>query len=515
LARKSTALRFSVPALLALLASPAAAFDANLVRSDGVLGSSVGFAMDGDPFEVYVLMPSFQGVSIPLASLGIADPRSVDVGLDLLGIWQVGGLDAGGLANVAFPLPADVALAGFPLYGQFLTVPGTTTLVDEISNRTGVTLGVAGSSVYALGTTPTPIDGHTLRGLDDGSAVMLGGTTPFGTTTVLTSTILRFDPQTQEFGAEPGALLTPRTAHTATKLQDGRILIAGGTDLVPNVLSSVEIYDPVTGISTAAASMSAARTQHTATLLNDGRVFVAGGTSSFDFSDPLGAIGSFHKSTEIFDPVLGTWSSGPNLPKPLALHTASLTGNGEVLIVGGVDVTTILFVTLPDVVNDCHRFNPAGSGSIVSTPSIAGDRALGAQLTLSNGDVLVAGGVDGDLILQTFTVLSSCSIYDASANTWNSAAALGGPRVYGQLFETGGTVSLLAGVSTFDIATTSGTPAQTIETAPLGVTSWTPTASMLRGRFLASSAVIEGGERILVTGSDGTGFDTSAETYIP
>jgi hypothetical protein len=58
------------------------------------------------------------------------------------------------------------------------------------------------------------------------------------------------------------------TAHTATLLPDGKVLVVGG---------GAELYDPSTGSWTATANMNAAHTGHTATLLPDGKVLVVGG----------------------------------------------------------------------------------------------------------------------------------------------------------------------------------------------------------------------------------------------
>jgi hypothetical protein len=68
-----------------------------------------------------------------------------------------------------------------------------------------------------------------------------------------------------------GSMHSPRMADTATLLQDGRVLVAGGeTDLFgDSVLASAELYDPSTGTLALTGSMNAARMNHTATLLSD------------------------------------------------------------------------------------------------------------------------------------------------------------------------------------------------------------------------------------------------------
>src|SRR6516164_3548838 len=56
---------------------------------------------------------------------------------------------------------------------------------------------------------------------------------------------------------------------TATLLQNGKILLAGGTSGVP--VSSAELYDPFAATSVATASMTTNRVNHTATLLPNGK----------------------------------------------------------------------------------------------------------------------------------------------------------------------------------------------------------------------------------------------------
>ena len=73
-----------------------------------------------------------------------------------------------------------------------------------------------------------------------------------------------------------GSMVTARTAHTATLLPNGKVLVVGGSDGI-NSLSTSELYDPATGTWSATGSMNTARVDHTATLLQNGKVVVAGG----------------------------------------------------------------------------------------------------------------------------------------------------------------------------------------------------------------------------------------------
>src|SRR4029079_13129335 len=77
-----------------------------------------------------------------------------------------------------------------------------------------------------------------------------------------------------------GSLGTARAQHTATLLNSGKVLVAGGTNNKTAVLSSAELYDPATGTWTATGSLNDARFQQTATLLPNGKVLVAGGVGA-------------------------------------------------------------------------------------------------------------------------------------------------------------------------------------------------------------------------------------------
>ena len=124
--------------------------------------------------------------------------------------------------------------------------------------------------------------------------------------------------------AKTGSLTTARDFHTATLLQNGEVLVAGGIG-TSDRLSSAELYDPAHGKWRATGNMNHARDGHTGTLLNNGQVLVAGGTDG----------GADLASAELYNPATGSWTFTGSMSSPRNAHTPTLLASVEVLVAGG------------------------------------------------------------------------------------------------------------------------------------------------------------------------------------
>jgi hypothetical protein len=184
--------------------------------------------------------------------------------------------------------------------------------------------------------------------------------------------------------ATTGSMSVARYRHTATLLNNGKVLVAGGRGLGYFSLASAELYDPATGTWSGTGSLSIAHGEHTATLLTNGKVLVAGGDSS-----------GLTSSAELYDPATGTWNGTGSMSGVRYAHTATLLTNGKVLVAGGSGGGYGL-----GELSSAELYDPA-TGAWSGTGSLSIARVEHTATLLTNGKVLVAGGILSGGVLLT------------------------------------------------------------------------------------------------------------------
>ena len=304
---------------------------------------------------------------------------------------------------VTVPLPAKIAA-----YFNFTVTAGTplsftVTALDSADNPVPVYTGTV-SFTSTDGQAALPANSTLTNGTGTFSATLktAGNQTIAATDTAtvsITGTSISIHVVAPASGFTPtGSMLNARESHTATLLNDGRVLVVGGANItavktlgpilgcpsfffcyVFSPLASAEIYDPTTAAFTSTGAMSATRVFHTTTLLSDGKVLIAGG----DDRSATAPTTTF-ATAEIFDPSTGVFTLTGNMVNARSGHTATLLTNGKVLLAGGNGGNG-------DFPLAAELFDPA-TGEFTATGDMTEERVLHTATLLSDGRVLLAGG---------------------------------------------------------------------------------------------------------------------------
>jgi Bacterial Ig-like domain (group 2)/Galactose oxidase, central domain/Kelch motif len=342
-----------------------------------------------------------------------------------------------------------------------VTNPGTAMVVGSPSVSTPVTITAAAGTISGSATLTARPTGfistgslntarayHTATLLNNGMVLVAGGYLG----TALTDVEL-YNPATGIFAAT-GSLNTARYQHTATLLNNGIVLITGGqgsNSSDAGILASAELYNPATGTFTTTGSLNTARVDHTATLLNNGMVLIAGGVNTN---------GTYVSSAELYNPSTGTFSVTSSLNEARILHTATLLNNGMVLITGGYNNGSYLSsaelynpstqtFTLTGSLNIARRTHTAtllnngmvligsGQGSngylasaelynpsteiFTLTGSLNVARAYHTATLLNNGMVLITGGYNNGSYLSSAELYNPLNATFTVTNSLNNA----------------------------------------------------------------------------------------------
>jgi S-formylglutathione hydrolase FrmB len=248
----------------------------------------------------------------------------------------------------------------------------------------------------------------------------------------------------------------------------------------PTMTRSVPPAPTLLPASGPAGSMTTYRLYHTATLLGDGRVLLAGG---------------FDASAELYDPTTGAFAATGSPGTELTGHTATLLADGRVLIAGGTDGAKNLAAAAV--------YDPK-TGTFAASGSMAADRAQHTATPLVDGRVLIAGGSSGS------ATLASAEVYDPRTGTFSATGSMTTPRTAaastllsdGRVLVTGGSSDGSASLATAEIYDP--------KTGAFSATS--PMAAVRSGH---TATLLSDGRVLVAGGFDGTNNTASAEIYDP
>jgi hypothetical protein len=144
--------------------------------------------------------------------------------------------------------------------------------------------------------------------------------------------------------------------------------------------------------------MAKPRYVQSAVLLADGRVLVAGGWYATSSSDPS------HETAEVYDPAANTWSATGSMVQARAAFAMVSLPDGRVLAAGGID-------PLYKVQAGSELYDPA-TGTWHATGKLAVGAMGSVVQPLRDGRVLIAGGALDSLASK---VTGVCELYTAPA----------------------------------------------------------------------------------------------------
>lgn len=296
-----------------------------------------------------------------------------------------------------------------------------------------------------------------------------------------------------------GRMIQERFQNAAAVLPDGDVLAVGGCTLVTcprglvmpacsQVLSASERYAPASGTWRQAAPMVDSRFGYAMVSLPSGEVLIAGGCSTPSCLATTGTV-------EIYRPDADRWRAAPRLLTNRAFATASVLHSGEVLVVGGCDVSGCTATT--------EIYDPVrGSWRDAAPLDVA--RGRHRATVLPDGRVLVTGGCE---TLACASVRDGAELYDPVAERWQPAGTTTPRAGHSATLMPDGAVLLVGGCS----QAACSPPLTTAER-------WTPTgittlAAMRTPRYEHSAALSAEG-LLLVAGGCHDGGTCTAQTEL-
>ena len=326
-----------------------------------------------------------------------------DIGLDgvVAGLRLVSNtlemLDAAGVPRLRLAPPrfidargtvagAKIALEGCdadtrpaPPWGRVVTPPGASACAVRITWAAEAYPALVDPGWTTTASMAQPRFSHTASLLQSGLVLVAGGSVS-GVSNLASAEL--FDPTTQTWAAT-GDMSVAANSRRAVMLASGKVLACGGGW---PVIAECDIYDPMSGVWVSASSMSTPRVYHALTMLADGRVLVSGAATT--------------AATEIYDPALSSWIPSAPMNEARYSHAAALLADGRVLVAAGLGTSS-------NGLTSCELYDPS-SNAWVFAAALNTNRENQTAFRLPSGKVLVAGGN------TNFT-----NVYDPVVNAWS------------------------------------------------------------------------------------------------
>jgi hypothetical protein len=342
------------------------------------------------------------------------------------------------------------------------------------------------------------------------NALTLNGVTPSQTSTSvanINSNLRQATTVTNTITAGPTMGTTQdRAGATATLLQNGMVLIAGGSSNseVSKIRRDALLYDPTTNsFSTLASQLSTSREFATATLLANGKVLIAGGLDGPGDPSPV------TQTTDIFDPATNTFTAGPNLSGAREHAAAVALSNGTVLIAGGDSGFGTNALTGINALNSSDIYN-SSNNTITSGPPMNRPRTQLMATTLYSGDALFAGGDSNGS-----TPDGTAEIYSLESNTFSKPIAManGGREQGTATLLPNGNVLIAGGLTTASGAALSATNTTELFLIAKGAFQSPRTTTMSAARANMTATLAPNGMVFIAGGDSGGTILPSTELY--
>lgn len=372
------------------------------------------------------------------AALAVIGWLSAACSLGPVGSWRSAAAPptAIGFLSTAVPLGQDriAVFGGVALETGQPT--GSTLIYDAVANRW-----------TKAAPAPEPRFGDAIAVLHDGEVLDAGGYGPNepGNVPVIASTYL-YEPNADSW-RRAGDLPIATAAADSVTLEDGRVLLVGGTVALPKPeflpgggiqlvqdTASSELFDPGSGTWSPAGALSSLRSGEAVAALPGGGALAAGGCIAATHAPPAAV-----DTVEIFDAPTRSWRPAAPLPEPRCGAAAIALAGGRVLVVGGQDQPG-------SELQDAVVFDPrsgswrsAGRLATTTTPIPVNGRGLIWAASLTDHRVMLPLAEPGGQVGSLTTTVIGGQLFDPASGSWSfvtstsavTTARFGSPQVIG------------------------------------------------------------------------------------